>query len=73
MSLYYTDHARDRMKERNISEQEVEECLEKYQTSYPDDNDDDCFNYVYESPGGRRIRVVTKDKGKHRVVISAMD
>lgn len=37
--LHFTNHARDRMKERTISKQEVKICLENYQLSYPDDND----------------------------------
>jgi len=72
--LHYTDHAKDRMKERKISKQEVAVCLESYQVSYPVDNDDDCMNYVYTSPTGRRIRVVVNEKRPtHRVVISVMD
>ena len=73
MSLFYTDHARDRMKERNISEEDVKECLSNYQTSYPDDDNDDFVNYVYISPIGRKIRVVVKEKGSHKLVISVMD
>lgn len=71
--LYYTEHAKDRMKERNISTQEVETCLENHQVSYPND-DENCVNYVYTSPTGRRIRVVINEKRpRHRIVISVMD
>ena len=70
--LHFTNHAKDRMKERKISKQEVEIALENYQVSYPDDNDN--MNYVYTSPSGRRIRVVISEKkANHRIVISVMD
>ena len=71
--LYFTNHAKDRMKERWISKQEVEDCLENYQVNYPND-DSDVMNYVYTSPTGRRIRVVISEKRVgHRIVISVMD
>ena len=71
--LYFTNHAKDRMKERGISKQEVEDCLENYQVNYPND-DNDVMNYVYTSPTGRRIRVVINEKRVgHRIVISVMD
>lgn len=70
--LRFTNHARDRMKERGISKQEVEVCLENYQVSYLGDKDN--MNYVYTSPTGRRIRVVVNEKrAGHRIVISVMD
>jgi len=73
MALFFTNHAKDRMKERNITEKEVKECLNSYQTSYPDDDDADKTDYVYMSPNGKRIRVVIKEKGTHKIVISVMD
>lgn len=72
--LYYADHAKDRMRERGIPKQEVVDCLEQYQVSYPSESDDDCMNYVYTSPTGRKIRVVVNEKIlKHRVIISVME
>ena len=71
--LHYSAHVKDRMKERNISTEEVEACLENYQTSYPADNDDDCMNYVYTFQTGRKIRIVVNEKRPtHRIVVSVM-
>ncbi len=73
--LHFTDHAKDRMKERRISKQEVQYCLENYEASYPnDDEDNGKMNYVCTTPTGRRIRVVIDEKRPtHRIVISVMD
>ena len=72
MPIFFTQHAKDRMRERNIGRQEVEDCLENYQTKY-DDESGDCVNYIHTSSGGRRIRVVVREKGKHKLAISVMD
>ena len=72
--LHFTDHIKDRMREREISKKEVQDCLENYQVSYPNDDDDDEMNYVYTYPDGRRIRVVINEKRPdHKIVISVMD
>lgn len=61
------------MKERNISKEEVEACLEAPDSSYPSSEDDDCMNYVRTLPTGRRIRVVVNEKRPtQRIVVSAM-
>lgn len=71
--LHYTDHVRDRMKERNISQEEVETCVENPETTYPSDDDLDCKNYVHTFSNGRRIRVVVNEaKPGHKVVVTAM-
>lgn len=56
--LYYTKHARERMMQRGIVEQDVEYCLQNYHTSYPDTKG----NLIYraELPGGRHVKVVLK-------------
>ena len=62
------------MKERGISKEEVELCLGQYQVSYPSQDDDDCINYVFTLPAGRKIRVVVNEKRPaHRLVVSVMD
>ena len=71
--LHFSNHARDRMRERNISEEEVSECLQNPDTTYPDE-DDDNMNYVCTLSSGRKIRVVINEKRpRHRVIISVMD
>ena len=72
--LHYTDHARDRMRERGITKEEVEYCLENFVSRYPCENDDDHWNYVYHTPDNRRIRVVVNEKRQtHKIIISVMD
>jgi len=72
--LHFTDHAKDRMKERRISKREVNECLEDPEVTYPDPADNDKINYERTCSTGRRIRVVVNGKNPtHRVVISVMD
>ena len=62
------------MKERNISKEEVETCLEAPDISYPSHEDDDCINYVRNLPTGRKIRVVVNEKrSPQRIVVSAME
>ena len=72
--LHFTNHAKDRMKERRISKQEVKECIEDPEVTYPDHDDNNNINYVYTSSTGRRIRVVVNEEDpNHRKVISVMD
>ena len=62
------------MRERKISEQEIEDCLANHDTTYPAKNDDDCMNYVHTNSAGRRIRVVVNNKNpRHRIIVSVMD
>lgn len=72
--LHYTDHARDRMAERGITEEEVEYCLSHYDARYPCEDDEEKWNYVCTTPDKRRIRVVVDEKKPaHKRIISAMD
>ena len=55
--LKYLPHARERMKERNISRAEVESCLTNHDISYTDRKG----NPIYcANVGGRRIKVVVQ-------------
>ena len=71
---HYTDHAKDRMRERRITKEEVEYCLEHYEMSYPSKGNEHCMNYIYNSPNGRRIRVaVNIRRANHKIIVSVMD
>jgi hypothetical protein len=62
------------MKERSITEKEVETCLNDHEISYPNDDDDDCMNYVYTFPTGRKIRVVVNERRpNHKIIVSVME
>lgn len=55
--LEYTRHAKDRMRQRGITEDEVEYCLDHCEVCYADSKG----NKIHRAsvPGGKRIKVVT--------------
>jgi hypothetical protein len=65
--IKYTRHAKDRMKERGIAEEEVEYCIENYQTCYLDK----AGNPIYKADlsGGRHIKVVVKANSVDPVIV----
>lgn len=66
----YSYHARLRMRERNISEDEVESVLNEYHTSYTDKKG----NPIYVGhPNGRRIKVVVAAGSNPPHVITTAD
>ena len=70
--ISYTRHAKDRMKQRGITEEEVEYCLNNYHTSYTDVGG----NPVYRAnlPDGRHIKVVVKaQSAAPKVIITVAD
>ncbi len=70
--IYYTHHARERMKQRGITEKEVEYCLNNYHTSY----NDAAGNPLYKAdlPNGRRIKVVVKAGSvEPKIIITVAD
>jgi hypothetical protein len=67
--LIYTRHARDQMRDRRISEMEVESCWNDHDITYTDKKGNP--NYIADV-GGRRIKVVVK-KQDNRVIITAAD
>ncbi len=70
--VFYTRHAKNRMKQRGITEEEVEYCLNNYHISYTDS----AGNPIYkaELPDGRHIKVVVKAKSvEPKVVITVAD
>ena len=56
--LSYLRHARRRMRERKISEDEVRFCLENYSISYTDRKGNP--NYIAYTQSNRRIKVVVQ-------------
>lgn len=65
--ISYTRHAKDRMRERGITEEEVEYCLDNYHTSYTDSKGNPI--YKADLPSGRRIKVVVKSNSVDPIVI----
>ena len=70
--ISYTRHAKDRMKQRGITEEEVEYCLNNYHTSYTDS--DGNLIYKVDLPDERHIKVVVKAKlADPKVIITVAD
>ena len=68
LKLSYSRHAKDRLRERKISRQEVEYCLEHYSESYPDRQG----NRIYVGKvGKRRIKVVVSRDDANFVITVA--
>lgn len=70
--LHFTEHAKVRMRERGITEEEIRHGLDNYQESFLGKNSH--TNYIYKYPTGIRLRIVVHERSpNHRVVISVMD
>jgi hypothetical protein len=70
--LYYTTHARRRMRERNISEKEVEYCISHWDIDYIGKTGN--FIYTVHTETGRFIKVIIdKDSTNPLKVITVGD
>ena len=65
--IYYTRHAKGRMKQYGIKEEDVEYCLNNYHTSYTDKKGNPI--YKVDLPSGRHIKVVVKEKSVDPIVV----
>ncbi len=65
-----TNHAKLRMKERNISEKELERVLESPDISYPGRRG--VTNVAKEVEKGKNVRVTYVVKKKKKIIITAM-
>ena len=65
--LSYTEHARDMMKQRNISECEVKYCIENYTIALPGKKG----NLVYKvrTPSNRKIKVVVDKRTENQIQV----
>jgi hypothetical protein len=71
-ALSYSHHASDRMRQRGITEKEVEYSLNNYHTSYHDAKGNPIYRAVL--PSGRNIKVVMRaDSIDPRLVITVAD
>jgi hypothetical protein len=61
VNLVYTQHARDRMTQRGVTEADVQATLANYHTTYTDPNGN--RNYVGYCRG-RRVRIVVVGDGR---------
>ncbi len=65
--LSYTEHARDMMKLRNVSESEVEYCIENYEIDLPDKKGN--FVYKAHTPSNRYVKVVVDKRTKNQIQV----
>lgn len=65
-----TDHAKQRMKERNISAKDLETALECPDISYTGKQGE--INAVKEIGKRKKIRVVYVPEGKKKIIVTAM-
>ncbi len=65
--ISYTRHARNRMQERGITEEEVEYCLNNYHTFYTDSGGNPI--YKVDLPDSRCIKVVAKANSIDPIVV----
>ena len=67
MNLEYSLHARKRMKQRRISEEEVKSCLQSHEILYTDKKGNPKYTAVI---GGRCIKViVSKDNPNYVITV----
>lgn len=65
--IFYTAHARKRMKQRGISKNEVEYCIENHTIEYPDKKGNPIYT-VY-TPSNRYIKVVVDKNSKKMIKV----
>ncbi len=65
--ISYTRHAKDRMQQRGITEEEVEYCLNNYHTSSTDKKGNPI--YKADLPSSRYIKVVVKANSVDPIVV----
>lgn len=65
-----THHARSRMRERNISENELESVLKSPDISYPGQRRE--INVIKEFSKGKKVRVTYIKKKNIKIIITAM-
>jgi len=69
MNIVYTYHARLRMRQRSISEDEVEAVIGNADTRYTDPDGNPCY---VRTISGRRLKVVVEPGSNPPVVITVM-
>jgi len=65
--LVYTHHAEDRMRQRGITKDEVEYCLDQPEICYKDPKGNPIYRGLV--PGGKKIKVVTAADTSDQIVI----
>jgi len=69
LNIEYSEHAKSRMKERSITEAEVVECLERWDTRHTDRKGNPVYRTKLES--GRGIKVVVSKEDANFILTAA--
>ena len=69
--IYYTEHAKDRMHQRGITEEEVEYGLQNYHTYYRDETGNPI--YRVDLPNGKHIKIVVAFNKAETTIITVAD
>jgi hypothetical protein len=64
-----TNHAQERMKERGITEEEIEEVIKDPEYSYPGVKEE---KNLVKTIKRKKIRVVCKDRPKRKIIITVL-
>lgn len=72
MKYYATDHLWLRLKQRNISKGNVDECIENHHTDYPVKENDKC-RWLVGTIGKRQLKVMVDPKEKSIVTAYWLD
>lgn len=68
--IYYTEHAKDRMCQRGITEEEVEYGLQNYHACYQGETGNQIFRA--DLPNGKHVKIVVScDKGETTIITVA--
>jgi len=64
--LGYTSHARKRMQQRGITEEEIVECIQDYQIQHTDKKGNPVFKATISN--GRHLKVVLQKENPRKVI-----
>ena len=70
IKYYFTYHAEERLKQRNIREEEIEKVLNDPDISYPGKQGE--LNLLKKFPDGKRLRVVVKPEKNWTKIITVL-
>ena len=70
IKYYFTFHAEERLKQRNIREEEIEKVLNDPDISYPGKQGE--LNLLKKFPNGKRLRVVVKREKNWTKIITVL-
>lgn len=65
----FTNHAKERMKERKLTEEEIEEVFKNPEYSYPEAKGE---TNLVKTIKGKKIRIVYREKPARKIIITVL-